>query len=180
MWVAGGWRYVTSTDGIKWTDMGMTVAVISAVSCDIIDSIAFGQGRFVGACGDSLVWSTDGLTWKKLAARPAIQGHPWIVFDPGTSRFAVTGDNLKSFVSSDMGVTWTELPDVMGVRLCRGGLNPTSSCPGFYADGVFLRGQWPAPVQRSTNGTSWAKAVQLPAGDSVFTDYSFAVGPVGP
>jgi hypothetical protein len=69
---------------------------------------------------------------------------------------------------------------VVGVRLCKGGLAPTSTCPGFYADGVFLRGQWPAQVLRSTNGTSWSKAVDLPAGNSLFTDYSFAVGPVGP
>jgi hypothetical protein len=180
VWVAGGWRYVTSTDGVKWTDHGMTVDAVAAVPCNIIESIAFGQGRFVGACGDNLVWSTDGLAWKKLGPTPGIKGHPWIVFDPGTSRFAVTGDNSKSFVSADMGATWTELTEVVGVRLCKGGLNPTSVCPGFYADGVFLRGQWPAQVQRSTNGTSWSKSVELPAGDSVFTDYSFAVGPVGP
>lgn len=180
VWVAGGWRYVTSTDGIKWTDRGMTVDVFSAISCNIIDSIAFGQGRFVGACGDTLAWSTDGLAWKKLGPTPDIEKHPWVVFDPGTSRFAITGDNMKSFVSSDMGATWTELSGVMGVRFCKGALNPTSTCPAFYTDGVFLRGAWPAQVQRSTDGTSWSKSVQLPAGDSVFTDYSFAVGPVGP
>ena len=158
----------------------MTVDAITAVYCNIIESIAFGQGRFVGACGENLVWSTDGLAWKKLGSDAR---HPEAPLDRvrfGTGRFAVTGDNSKSFVSSDMGATWTELTSVVGVRLCKDGLAPTSTCPSFYADGVFLRGQWPAQVQRSTNGTSWSKSVDLPAGNSLFTDYSFAVGPVAP
>jgi hypothetical protein len=177
IWVSGGWRYVTSTDGVKWTDRGMAVDVIAAAPCGIIESIAFGAGRFVGACGDHLVWSTDGLSWKSLGATPDIQKHPVLMYDGGTNRFAVTGDNSKSFVSSDLGVSWTELTGVTGVRLCKGALNSSATCPGFYTDNVFLRGQWPAQIQRSADGTTWSKSVTLPASDSV---YSFAVGPVAP
>lgn len=178
VWVAGGWRITTSVDGVTWTDHGMAADLITAVACNVTDSIAFGSGRFLCACGDHLVWSTDGLAWKSLTATPKVQGHPALVFDPGTTRFAVTGDNGKSFVSSDAGATWIELAGVASVRLCKGGLTAQTDCPAFFTDGIFLRGEWAGQIMRSTNGTSWSRVYTDPNDNTTFTDYSFAVGPV--
>src|SRR5262249_25685765 len=128
IWVAAGWRYVTSTDGVTWSDRGMAIDVIKAVRCDVTDSMAFGAGRFLVACGSNLAWSTDGMAWTKIGNAPDVMKHQTLVFDAGTGRFAISGDNDRSFVSSDGGMTWTEQTGVAHVRLCKDALRPESEC----------------------------------------------------
>jgi hypothetical protein len=64
--------------------------------------------------------------------------------------------------------------------LCKGELRAEAECPGFFTDGVFLRGEWKGQVMRSTNGTSWQRTYTDPYDNTTFTDYSFAVGRVAP
>jgi hypothetical protein len=184
IWVSAGWRYVTSTDGVTWTDRGMAIDVIKAVRCDITDGMTFGAGRFLVACGTNLAWSSDGLTWTKIGTAPDVMKHQTLVFDPGTGRFGLSGDNNASFVSSDGGQTWTSLAGVSHVRLCRGALRAESDCPAFFAsDGTsdtFLGTVWAGTIRRSTDGTKWSNVYNDPSGNTLFTDYAFAVGVVAP
>jgi len=112
-------------------------------------------------------------------------GHQTLVFDPGTGRFGLSGDNGKSFVSSDGGQTWTALDGVAHVRLCKGALRAESECPTFFASDagnptVFLGTVWAGIIRRSTDGSKWSNLYSDPAGNTLFTDYAFATGVVAP
>jgi hypothetical protein len=178
VWIAAGARYLTSPDGVSWTDRGRTRDVIDAVPCVIAESIAFTGDRFVAACGDFLASSTDGLAWTRLAETPAIEKHPELSFDPATRRLAITGDNLRSFVSSDLGATWTELANVAGVRFCKDAFLPEEDCPGFWVDGVFLESQFPSTIRRAVGDGAFREVYVDPSRNEIFTSYAFAVGRV--
>lgn len=177
VWVSGGWRLVTSEDGVVWTDHGDAKDVIDAVSCPVTDGMAFGRGKFLVACGSTLAESTDGLSWERVGPTPDVGKHPHLVFDELTERFACSGDDGPSFVSSD-GSDWTEI-EIESVRLCEG-LASEDDCPSFYHDGVYLSTQWGGWIRRSTTGEDFMTTYSDQFGNNLFTKYSFAVGRVAP
>lgn len=177
VWVSGGWRLVTSEDGVAWTDHGDAKDVIDAVNCPVTDGMAFGKGKFLVACGSNLAESSDGLSWERVGPTPDVGGHPHLVFDETTGQFACSGDDGASFVSSD-GEEWSEI-EIESVRLCEG-LAPEDDCPSFYHDGVYLSTQWGGWIRRSTTGEDFMTTYSDQFGNNLFTDYSFAVGRVAP
>lgn len=177
VWVTGGWRIATSTDGVEWVDQGDSRDVIDAVPCNVTDGMAFGQGFFLVACGSNLARSLDGLSWEEVAPTPPVGGHPYLLYDAINEQFACSGDNGRSFVSSD-GASWQET-DIDKARWCDG-LVPESECPGFYHEGVLLRAEWGGNILRSTDGSDWSTQYDDDFGNNLFTSYSFAVGRVAP
>jgi hypothetical protein len=157
-WGTGGWKYLTSEDGITWT--------MRAHPCGggILEGLAFGNGRFVGTCGEMSVWSTDGLKWSQ-GGRFRAGGHPKVVY--GGGKFAAFGDAGQVFSSTD-GVTWTSWPGMSDAASCDDMIASRASCrvPGNGAQGrgVWLRGFTPdlggGGIFRSTDGVSYMRASQ--------------------
>lgn len=177
LWVSGGWRLTTSKDGVIWTDHGDAEDVIDAVNCPVTDGMAFGNGRFLVACGSTLAASSDGLSWERVGPTPDVGGHPHLVFDEATEQFACSGDDGASYVSSD-GEAWTEI-EMDSVRLCDG-LAPEAECPSFYYEGVYLSTEWGGWIRRSTSGEDFMTTYSDQFGNNLFTEYAFAVGRVAP
>jgi len=177
LWVSGGWRITTSDDGVEWTDRGDAEDVIEAVNCQVTDGMAFGNGRFLVACGSTLAASPDGFAWERVGPTPDVGGHPHLVFDEATEQFACSGDDGDSYVSSD-GEDWTEIA-TDSVRLCDG-LSPEDECPSFYYDGVYLSTEWGGWIRRSTTGEDFMTTYSDEFGNNLFTEYAFAVGRVAP
>ncbi len=178
VWVSAGWRLVTSTDGVSWSDHGMADDVITPLNCPVTDGMAFGDGRFLVACGSNLASSNDGLSWTKVGPTPAVGGHPYLIWDEAGKQFVCSGDDGPSFVSPD-GQAWTKI-SITKAHLCDAGLEPKSECASFYTEGVFLTTEWGGSIRRSTNGTSFEKTYQDQFENNLFTEYSFGLGRVGP
>lgn len=92
--------YVTSTDGLDWTNSG------SIGWAGALQSIAFGNGRYV-AVGDSgyAYQSTDGITWSTVLINNVVNpGYQFkkIIFKQ--NRF-ITGDGQYLYQSTD-GIAW--------------------------------------------------------------------------
>jgi hypothetical protein len=178
VWVSAGWRLVTSVDGVTWSDHGMADDVISAVDCAVTDGMAFGDGKFLVACGSNLAASSDGLSWTKVGPTPSVGGHPYLLWDEAGKQFVCSGDDGPSFVSPD-GQAWTKI-SVTKAHLCDRGIEPKSACASFYTAGVFLTTEWGGSIRRSTDGTSFEKTYQDQFENNLFTEYSFGVGRLAP
>jgi len=178
VWLSAGWRLVSSADGVTWTDHGMAEDVITAIRCPVTDGLAFGDGKFLLACGSNLASSSDGLAWTKVARTPDVGGHPYLIWDEAQQRFVCSGDDGPSFVSSD-GASWTKI-SITQAHLCEGTIKPKSACQSFYTQGVFLSTEWGGVIRRSINGTSFEQTYQDKFENNLFTEYSFGVGRVAP
>src|SRR5436305_1416738 len=53
LWIATGWKLVTSTDGVHWTDHGK-IAAGPIPACNIVEGLAYKQGSFFAACDSSV------------------------------------------------------------------------------------------------------------------------------
>jgi hypothetical protein len=176
LWVSGGWQVTTSDDGVHWTEPLPAEDVISAVNCQVTDGMAFGNGRFLVACGSSLARSVDGTNWERVGDTPDVGGHPYLVFDPATARFACSGDDGGAFVSVDGG-EWTRL-ESDSVHLCASGFTPRDECRSFFFDGVYLSAEWGGHIRRSTDAKEWQAVYTDGFDNNLFTEYAFAVGRV--
>lgn len=175
IWISAGWRLVTSSDGVIWTDRGMAEQVITAIRCPVTDGLAFGAGQFLVACGSNLASSSDGVSWTKVARTPDVGGHPYLIWDEAEQRFVCSGDDGPSFASND-GASWTQI-SIAKAHLCQG-IEPKTECQSFYAQGVFLTTEWGGVIRRSTNGTTFESTYQDKFQNNLFTEYSFGVGRV--
>lgn len=178
LWVSGGWKVTTSEDGVHWNDRGSSRDVIEAIGCQITDGLAFGNGRFLVACGSGLASSIDGLRWTAAGETPDVGGHPYILFDTVTSKFACSGDDGASFLSDD-GTTW-ERVELDHVHLCASGFVSRDRCPSYYHAGVFLTAEWGGHIKRSPDGQRWDTVYTDGSDNNVYTEYAFAVGRVAP
>lgn len=170
-WVTTGWKLLTSSDGVAWTEHA------PPDGCTVIESVAFGAGTFVATCGESTVISSDGVTWSPGGHVGATGGHTWIFWFDG--QFAASGDSGASFVSAD-GVTWSAI-DISRVRACDGALRTEQEChAASWFDGVWLRPQWQGVIERSTDGDAWAPVYADEMLNTVYDGYAFAAGRVAP
>lgn len=159
LWVAGGWKYLTSRDAVTWTEQ-----TVHPCGGGVLDGLAFGNDIFVGACGGDTYVSSDGLTWKR-AGRFSSGGHPKVVF--GNGMFAAFGDSRQAFRSADA-MTWTRWEGMRDAAFCSGELKSREACKvaenGLWTNGVWVRGYTPAlgggGIFRSTDGTTYTRASQ--------------------
>lgn len=145
-WISAGWRMFTSGDGKTWVEGK------NPTGCGLMEGAAFGNGVFVGTCGEESFLSDDGLTWRAGGRVGVTNGHTYVLF--GNGAFAASGDSGNSYKSVD-GKTWTAL-NFRKVRFCTGQWRSDDACAGeaWYSN-VFYRGGWKGKLERSSNGTSW-------------------------
>lgn len=173
IWIATGGQVLRSDDGVQWEP-------IDYPDCraTVIESIAYGNGTFVAACGRRAYLTTDGSSWRAGGEFGEI-GHPKIRF--AENLFVVAGDRGDSFTSPD-GESWTPLQGVSYARVCEGRIVSRNECPGdddtiWVEDNVWLRAEWNGHIQRSENGTNFQRVYTHPQGSSA---YNFAAGYAAP
>lgn len=159
LWATGGWKYLTSTDAVTWTQQS-----VHPCGGGVVDGLAFGNDMFVAACGESTYVSSDGFGWRR-AGRFGSGGHPKVVFGNGT--FAAFGDAGAVFRSTDA-MTWTRWDGMRDAAFCSGELKSRAACNvpsnGAWGNGVWVKGYTPAlgggGIFRSTNGTNYTRVSQ--------------------
>lgn len=183
LWIATGWKLVTSTDGVNWTDHGLLNGDPALPPCNIVEGLAWADGAFYAACADwtgtgNVYRSTDGAAWSFHASIGPTEGHLFLAWNDGT--FAAYGDTGTSFVSTDA-VTWTELPGVVRATWCDGAWQSADACHGAsWFDGAWFRTGWPDRIERSTTGVDWTLVYTDPEENSLYQPRAIARGRVSP
>lgn len=119
-----------------------------------INSIAFGNGRFVISLGSNpatsptAAWSVDGVTWTGAVAGPHSEG--WVLFTAGTFYIGAAG---QVFRSAD-GANWIRIHDT-----------PTNRA---------------GPVQLASNGSALLAAITTPSGQLVYSADRVDFNPTAP
>ncbi|HKQ67696.1 MAG TPA: hypothetical protein VJT73_00080 [Polyangiaceae bacterium] len=180
LWIATGWKLVTSTDGREWIDRGMLTNLPEPrPACNIIEGLAFKDGVFYAACtlytGQGTVYrSNDGLGWTKLSEIGSTGGHLFLTYRGG--QFVAHGDSKASFQSTDA-TTWLPL-GVEQATYCDAQWKPQSVCgdASWFEGGISLKPEWKGKIMRSVDG---AKAVQVyldDQGNTIYRGRAFAEG----
>lgn len=179
LWIATGWRFVTSTDGVVWTDHGLLNADPSLPPCNIVEGLTWADGAFYAACTDwygigNVYRSADGFAWEFLSAIGETGGHLFLAWNEG--EFAAYGDAGTSWTSPDA-TTWTELPDTTRATWCDGAWHSADDCFGAsWFDGAYFRSGWPDRIERSTNGVDWDLVYTDPEENSLYQPRAVARG----
>ena len=164
-WISAGWRMFTSTDGKNWIEGS------NPDGCGLMEGAAFGNGIFVGTCGDDAYTSRDGLSWQRAGTVGNTAGHSYVLF--GNGKFVASGDSGASYISTN-GQTWTVMAGINEVHFCDGEFRSKAECPSeAWFPNQHLRGAWKGKIERSTNGTQWTLGY---TDDWDNTVYRFAVG----
>jgi hypothetical protein len=191
LFVAVGWRILTSVDGVSWDDH-------SVDGQQLCGGVAHGNGVFVcvGGCGNSYR-SSDGLAWSEggnateglgcAHMRSLAFGNGVFVAAGDQGRVSTTGDGVDWSAPADEDVSRVVFRD--GEFIAQGeGLYKTSTDGVSWTEhdgeadvadqglGVWLRGEWKGKIDRSTDGVAY---------DRVFDDegnhlQAFAFGLVVP
>jgi len=181
MWIATGWKYFTSTDGINWTDRGM-VDDGSLKGCHVVEGLTYANGNFYAACSGSpgvVYRSSDGSSWTKIANIGNTQGHTYMTYRGG--KFVAYGDSLTTFQSTDA-VTWTVMDGVSEGTYCLGAFMNRSDCHDatWFEDGFWLNVQWPGGIVRSTDGKKFETVFTDERDYTVYQGRAFTPGYVAP
>gem|GEM_PF-3054708 len=145
-WVAVGWKHLMSEDGANWT------VVKRQNGCGLMEDIAYGNGVFLGMCGDNAHTSTDGITFSQGSRIGGTGGHTYVWF--GNGLFVASGNSGASFSSPD-GKKWTAMPQ-RRVWFCNNEFRTETDCgSAAWADGYFVREKYPLGFQRSMDGKTW-------------------------
>jgi hypothetical protein len=147
-WIAAGWRMFSSDNGTTWTEGKVPDG------CGLMEGAAYGNGVFIGTCGEQAYLSDDGITWRKGGRVGSTNGHTYVLFGNGV--FAASGDSGNSFTSTD-GKVWSPMPNLRKVQFCQDQMRSEGGCAGdaWFAT-TYYRGAWRGKLERSTNGSSWA------------------------
>ncbi|MEO8212467.1 MAG: hypothetical protein ABI560_04715 [Myxococcales bacterium] len=163
LWVATGWKLMTSTDAVRWTDHGK-LAEGPIPACGIVEGLAYKDGTFYAACTQwdapvAVFRSPDGLKWTKhadIGGKGDIGGHVFLTYRD--AMFVVYGDTKTSFKSTDA-LTWTVMPGVEQATYCDGAFKSGKAClDAAWFDGVWLRADWQGGISRSTDGKTFGRA----------------------
>lgn len=192
LWIATGWKYWTSPNGVDWTDHGLVGKGI--LPCGIVEGLAYFDGAFWAACGvyvegqpDSLggvFRSTDGMTWdsKPFGIIGDTQGHLSLAARDG--KLVAWGDTKVSFASTD-GAAWSVMPGLTAATYCNDqwkslvDCDPDADGVSFF-DGVWLKGAWQGRIVRSTDGVSYDTVYEDDQKNGSYTSRTFASGYVSP
>ena len=145
-WVAVGWKHLVSDDGATWT------VVQRKNACGLMEDIAYGNGVFLGTCGDNAHTSSDGINFSQGSRIGGTGGHTYVWF--GNGLFVASGDSGASFSSPD-GKKWTAMSQKR-VWFCNNEFRTEAECgSAAWADGYFVREKYPMGFQRSMDGKVW-------------------------
>jgi hypothetical protein len=156
LWFAVGRRFVTSTDGVTWSEPRILNEV--AESCVGTEAVAFTGGYFYMVCGTWLGRSNDALDWSDYATlsdevQSAIGGHTWLAHRAG--KFGLYGDTGASFESTDA-LAWTPLPGVEFATYCVDSFKSELDChQASWFGGVYLRAMGGGGIERSSDGAQF-------------------------
>ncbi|MCL2557760.1 MAG: InlB B-repeat-containing protein, partial [Treponema sp.] len=171
--VAGGsgGRLAYSTDGATWTQATTSFQPPVPTYIDI-DSITWGDGRFLAVLGDRIAQSADGMSWTEVLYTGIRSGSylRTIVWADGVF---VAGGNWTSGAPSYYplraystdGIAWTD--DVSGYVS-----NGVFSIA--WGDGVFVAGESDGRMAYSNDGRSWTQVADSPFGSTAF-DHVYAL-----
>jgi len=177
LWIATGWKLVTSNDGVHWTDHGK-IAAGPIPACGIVEGLAYKDGTFFAACDSSVYRSTDGLSWTKHGSIGNTGGHLFLTYRGG--KFVAYGDTLTSFQSDDA-ATWTVMPNVQQATYCKNSfISQTDCASSSWFDGVFLRADWGGFISRSTDGQKFTRAYADDQSNTLYQSRAIAAGYVAP
>ncbi len=179
LWIATGWKLVTSPDGVHWTDHGLITKLPDPrPSCNIIEGLAFKEPTFYAACSGTLFRSDDGLKWTSVAAIGDTGGHLFLTYRAG--QFVAYGDTMTSFRSTD-GAAWSVMSGVEQATFCEGQFKSQSDCgDASWFDGVYLKPEWKSKVLRSTDGAKFSQAYVDDMQNTLYQGRAFAEGYVSP
>jgi len=183
LWIATGWKFVTSSDGVNWTDHGMLTDLKGMPPCNIIEGLAYDGTAFYAACtpwnSPGMVYrSLDGNAWTEQGTIGDTQGHLFLSYRAG--RFVAYGDSLTTFTSSDA-KTWTTLDGVQSGSYCENAWKSAMACHNAsWFEGGFLRADWQAKISRSTNGTDFSLVYTDSKQDTLYQSRAIAEGFVSP
>lgn len=185
LWVATGWKLMTSADGVHWTDRGK-LADGPIPSCSIVEGLAYKDGAFYAACTPwdapaAVFRSSDGLKWTKYAdigGKGDTGGHLFLTYRDG--KFVAYGDSKTSFQSTDA-LTWTVMSGVAEATYCDGAFKNGSAClESSWFDGVWLRADWQGIISRSTDGKTFSRAYLDDQKNTLYQSRALASGYVAP
>jgi hypothetical protein len=180
LWIATGWKLVTSTDGVTWVDHGLITNLPEPrPSCNIIEGLAFKDRTFYAACSPGTLFrSDDGLHWTAGGSIGDTGGHVSLTYRG--DRFVAYGDTKTSFASADA-VAWTPLPGLVQATYCDGQWKNQSDCgDASWFDGVYLRPEWKGKIVRSTDGTKFDPVYVDSEQNTLYQGRAFAEGWVRP
>ena len=192
LWIATGWKYWTSPDGIHWDDHGLLGKGI--LPCSIVEGLAFLGGAFWAACGTdvggtsmgAVFRSPNGLIWSDtpFGIIGDTSGHLSLTARGG--KMVAYGDNGVSFESSD-GAAWSVMPGLEAATYCNdqwksmGDCDPTTVANGYHEgvsffDGVWLKSAWQGEIIRATDGVAYTTVFTDDQKNTVYTGRTFANG----
>jgi hypothetical protein len=135
-------KIISSTDGINW----VTSTYTPAGSGNIFVDIAFGNGKFVVTLyNNSIIYSTDAITWNLCLANNANYAYPFIAY--GNGRFVTTYNGKLAYYSTD-GLIWTPIQNNIVI-----GNNRI-----LFANGKFIVGGTANIINYSADGISWGSS----------------------
>jgi len=183
LWIATGWKYLTSTDGINWTDHGL-LDDGSLKGCRIVEGLTYANGSFYAACASapSVVYrSSDGSlsTWTKIGTIGNTDGHVYLTYRGG--KFVAYGDNKTTYQSTDA-VTWTVMDGVSEGTYCLGSFMNRTDChqAAWFEEGFWLNVQWGGTILRSTDGKKFDTVFMDEHDYTVYQGRVFTAGYVAP
>lgn len=180
MWIATGWKLVTSSDGREWTDHGL-LRDGGFLPCNIAEGLAYKSGFFYTACSEDpavTYRSEDGLTWTKYGTIGATGGHLFLTYRAG--KFVAYGDTKTSFESTD-GKTFQELAGLSQATFCANTWQSASGCfDAAWFDSAYLRGDWQGKISRSENGSDWTNVYEDDQKNTLYQPRAIAAGYVAP
>lgn len=136
----GLWSY-TTVDGVTWQPVALPAGIYN------FESVAFGNGTFVGVSIYRMATSTDAVNWTNVAIVPADRD------------FAATGGAYgagRYVLSGDIAVTSTDGINFSRMSFSAGGPPAAINCV-VYAGGQFLAATG-SEFMRSSDGVNWSRA----------------------
>jgi len=156
----GGGKHYRSSDGVTWEQTGnSTVGGQGAAYC-------FGTTWMSGGSGGIELSTDNGLTWTKTTATPTGQWHR-VAY--GAGRFVAVASNSNQAISSeDPGANGWNTHNLSG--------SSTNWRALEYANGIFMTGNSGGEIRKSTDGTTWTNAANLPGTDVYVSGIAYGDG----
>ncbi len=185
LWVASGWRYTTSTDGVEWTDHGLlNESEEIGIPCNIVEGLAFKDGNFYAACTNwegigKIFRSADGLSYEQISMIDDPGGHLFLSYRGGF--FVAYGDHGTSYISDDA-IEWSVMPDRIDATYCEDTWKSAVDCfEASWFDGAYFSSQWSNKILRSTDGVRWTTVYEDLEEDNIpYRARAIAAGMVTP